>query len=34
MKRDYDDDIMNCPVASVQKIIRGKWTMVIVYFLC
>lgn len=34
MKSDYDGDIMNCPVASVQKIIRGKWTMVIVYFLC
>ena len=27
-------DILNCPVANVQKIIRGKWTMVIIYFLC
>lgn len=23
----------DCPVAKVQKIVRGKWTMVIVYFL-
>lgn len=27
-------DILNCPVANVQKIIRAKWTMVIIYFLC
>lgn len=34
MKRDYTTENMeNCPVAGVQKIIRGKWTMVIVYFL-
>lgn len=34
MERKYENDnIENCPVASVQKIIRGKWTMVIVYFL-
>ncbi len=34
MERKYEDDnIENCPVASIQKIIRGKWTMVIVFFL-
>lgn len=26
-------DIENCPIASVQKVIHGKWTMVIIYFL-
>lgn len=29
----YAENIENCPVAKVQKVIRGKWTMVIVYFL-
>lgn len=34
MKNSYNaENIENCPVAKVQKIIRGKWTMVIVYFL-
>lgn len=34
MKHSYDaENIENCPVAKVQKIIHGKWTMVIVYFL-
>lgn len=34
MERKYEDDnIENCPVASVQKIVCGKWTMVIVFFL-
>jgi DNA-binding HxlR family transcriptional regulator len=34
MLRDYTvDDIKDCPVASVQKIVSGKWTMVIVYYL-
>lgn len=33
MERDYMDDITSCPVANVQKIIRGKWTMVIIFFL-
>ena len=34
MKNHYDAENMeNCPVAKVQKIIHGKWTMVIVYFL-
>lgn len=33
MEHDYMDDITSCPVANVQKIIRGKWTMVIVYYL-
>lgn len=34
MKREYNDgNITSCPVASVQKIIHGKWAMVIVYYL-
>lgn len=34
MKNSYNaENIENCPVAKVQKIIHGKWTMVIVYFL-
>lgn len=33
MKEIYDHDITSCPVANVQKIIRGKWSMVIIYFL-
>ena len=33
MKGDYTENIENCPVADVQKIIRGKWTTVIIYFL-
>lgn len=34
MEINYEDDnIENCPVASVQKIVRGKWSMVIVFFL-
>lgn len=34
MELNYDDiDIEDCPVASVQKIVRGKWTMVIVFLL-
>lgn len=34
MKNSYDaESIENCPVAKVQRVIRGKWTMVIVYFL-
>lgn len=34
MNKNYEDnDIVDCPVASVQKIIRGKWTMVIIFFL-
>lgn len=30
---NYDGNLESCPIADVQKIIRGKWTMVIVYFL-
>ena len=30
---DYDMDITNCPVAPVQKVISGKWNMIILYFL-
>ncbi len=34
MKVEYDEtDITTCPVAGVQKIVRGKWTMVIIHFL-
>ena len=33
MQKVYTENIENCPVASVQKIIHGKWTMVIIYFL-
>lgn len=29
----YNGLIESCPLASVQKIIHGKWTMVIIYFL-
>lgn len=28
-----DDYVENCPISSVQRIVRGKWTMVIVFFL-
>ncbi len=27
------DNIENCPISKVQKVLHGKWTMVIVYFL-
>lgn len=33
MKHDYTENIEACPIAKVQKIIRGKWTMVIIYHL-
>lgn len=34
MKNIHDEtEIMSCPIAGVQKIIHGKWTMVIIYFL-
>ena len=34
MERKHEDDkVDNCPVARVQKIVRGKWIMVIVFFL-
>lgn len=34
MKHDMNDsNITDCPVAEIQPIIRGKWTMVIVFFL-
>lgn len=34
MNNSYNaESIKNCPVAKVQKVVRGKWTMVIVYFL-
>lgn len=28
-----EHSFLNCPIAGVQKVIRGKWTMVILYFL-
>ncbi len=30
---DYSNSVENCPIADVQKIVHGKWTMVIIYFL-
>ena len=34
MKTKYNEtNITNCPIADVQKIIQGKWTMVIIYYL-
>lgn len=33
MKTDYADNIEACPIAKVQKVIRGKWSMVIIYHL-
>lgn len=33
MNHEYMENITSCPVANVQKIIRGKWTMVVVYYL-
>ena len=33
MRHDYMNNIASCPVANMQKIIQGKWTMVIIYFL-
>lgn len=34
MKTDFADiQIENCPIANVQKIIRGKRSMVIIFFL-
>lgn len=32
-KENYEIDITQCPIAPVQKIISGKWNMVILYFL-
>ena len=32
MRNDYPV-ITDCPVADIQPIVHGKWTMVIVYFL-
>jgi DNA-binding HxlR family transcriptional regulator len=30
MEREYEDDnVENCPFASVNRIVSGKWTMVI-----
>lgn len=28
-----EQDIMNCPVGETIKIVRGKWTMPIIYYL-
>ncbi len=30
---DYSESVENCPIVDVQKVIHGKWTMVIIYFL-
>lgn len=31
--RKQDKDIETCPLAGVQKVVHGKWTMVIIYYL-
>ncbi|MBP5834870.1 transcriptional regulator [Lactiplantibacillus plantarum] len=28
-----DENFLDCPFASIQKVVRGKWSMVILYFL-
>lgn len=34
MKRVYNEsNITACPIAKIQKIIHGKWAMVIIYYL-
>lgn len=33
MKREYENEMENCPVAKVQKVLHGKWSMVIIFFL-
>lgn len=34
MKGVYDkENITSCPIAGVQKVIQGKWAMVVVYYL-
>ncbi|GEO74013.1 transcriptional regulator [Levilactobacillus namurensis] len=33
MKEPNPEVFADCPVAGVQKIVRGKWNMVIMYFL-
>ena len=33
MQQHAESDLQHCPVAKVQKIIWGKWSMVIIYFL-
>lgn len=30
---EIEKDILNCSVVKVQKVISGKWNMVIIYFL-
>ena len=30
---DSDANFLDCPFASVQEVVQGKWTMVILYFL-
>lgn len=31
--KEENETFVDCPVAGVQKIVRGKWTMVILFFL-
>lgn len=33
MKTERFDAHLDCPFADIQPVIRGKWTMIIVYFL-
>lgn len=33
MEKSDETIFVDCPIAGVQKIVRGKWNMVILYFL-
>ena len=34
MKNEYTpENILDCPVSDVQRIVHGKWVMIIIYFL-
>jgi len=33
MEKHDDQTVMDCPVFFAQKVISGKWSMVIIYFL-
>lgn len=33
MRDGRDGIFMDCPITNVQKVVRGKWAMVVIYFL-
>lgn len=33
MKNNYENNMESCPIVGIQKIIHGKWAMVIIYIL-